>query len=110
MTPEEFWYGDPELFYNYSRVHEAKEKEKAQDVWAIGARMIQVLQSTPIYPVGVVGTESLRQLPSYPECPYIDIPKDEMTEEEIEFNRKKAFVHFTNWVNSFKRGEDNARE
>lgn len=104
MTPDEFWYGDPELFYNYSRVYAEKYKLEQQNVWQIGARMCQALQSTPIAPLGVVDKNVLRQLPGYPECPFYVAPnEEEYTETEKEFLRKKFLAKVTNWVNGCKK-------
>lgn len=103
MTPDEFWFGDPELFYNYSRVYEQKFKLEQQNIWQIGARMCQALGSTVIFPAGVVDAKSIKQMPPYPECPYDDSADRELTEEEINYYQEKARINFTNWVNSFKR-------
>lgn len=104
MTPDEFWYGDPELYYNYVRVYENKVKFETQLVWQIGARMCQALQSTPVFPVGIIDGKVMNRMPKYPDCPYTDEIEEEYTEEEIELLRQRAYINFSNWVNSFKRG------
>ena len=106
MTPNEFWYGDPELYFNYIRVYEKKMKIEQQLVWSIGARFCQALQSVPIIPAGVVDKNVINSMPKYPECPYSDEEPEEMSAQEQELYRKKALIHFTNWVNSFKRGDN----
>lgn len=108
MTADEFWFGDPELYYNYARVYEIKQKEKQQEIWTIGARFCQALQSTLVFPAGVVDGAAIRQMPKYPDCPYVD--DFEMSPEEIEKERKRAMAHFSNWVNRFKRGDENGRK
>lgn len=102
MTPDEFWFGDPELYYNYLRAYEIKQKQKAQDIWALGARFGQALQSTLVFPAGVVDSRTISLMPKYPECPYTE--EEEYTEQEIEQLRQRAYINFSNWVNSFKRG------
>lgn len=107
MTPDEFWYGDPELYYNYTRVYELKQKERQKEIWTIGVRFCQALQSTLVFPAGVVDGAAIRQMPKYPDCPYTDEIKEEYTEEEIAYLREKAYYNFKNWVDSFKRGDNN---
>lgn len=104
MTPEEFWYADPEIYFNYVRVYEKKQKERQQEIWSIGVRFCQALQSTPVIPAGVVDRRVINSMPNYPECPFTEIDEQDYTEKDIEFQRQRALVHFTNWVNSFKRG------
>lgn len=107
MTVDEFWYGDPELYFNYVRVYERKVKENHQYIWQIGARMCQALQSSVIFPAGVVDRTVINSMPKYPECPFTEEEKseEELTETEKEYLRQKAIVHFTNWVNGFKRNK-----
>ena len=38
MTLDEFWYGDPELYFNYLRVYENKAKYEQQKIWQIDHR------------------------------------------------------------------------
>ncbi len=107
MTPSEFWYDDPELYFNYVRVYEKKVKENQQHIWQIGARMCQALQSTVIFPAGVIDKSVINAMPKYPDCPFTeeDKPAEELTEAETEYLRQKAIVHFTNWVNGFKKNK-----
>lgn len=106
MTAEEFWFGDPELFFNYIRVYEAKAKKEQQYIWQIGARFCQALMAIPVVPLGVVDKNAVNSMPKYPDCPFTDekVP-EEMSESEKEYYRQKAIVHFTNWVNGFKRNK-----
>lgn len=104
MTLDEFWYGDPELYFNYLRVYENKAKYEQQKIWQIGARVCQALESSIIFPAGVIDKNIIRQMPKYPECPYKDDYEErELTPMELEYLREKARINFSNWVNSFKR-------
>lgn len=102
MTPDEFWFGDPELYYNYSRTYENKFKLEQKNIWQIGARMCQALSSSLIFPAGVVDKATVSNMPNYPECPYEEDIDRELTEDEIKYYREKAIINFSNWVNSFK--------
>lgn len=104
MTTDEFWFGDPELYYNYMRVYKEKSKLEQQNIWQIGARMCQALQSTVIFPAGVVDANAIRQMPDYPKCPYTEEQTEEtMSEEEKELARKQFVVGLNNWVNSSRK-------
>lgn len=105
MTADEFWYGDPELFYNYARVYELKQKNEHQNIWQIGARVKQVLDSSIIF-TSMADKKTAKNLPEYPECPYTENSDNEvMGENEIDLQRERAKVWLENWVNSFKKKE-----
>lgn len=89
MTPEQFWYGDPELFYNYSRVFEQKYKYEQKNFWQIGARFCQALQSTPVAPLGLLDGKDLQKLPSYPPCPFEE-EQEQGNKEELTAAQKKT--------------------
>ena len=104
MTPDEFWFGDPELFFNYVRVYETKVKQRQQYIWQIGARFCQALESSVLFPAGVIDKSVINNMPKYPECPFTEPEaEEELSEREKEFYRQKAIIHFTNWVNGFKK-------
>lgn len=105
MTPDEFWYGDPELFYNYARAYENKQKQEQQNIWQIGARVKQALSSS-ILMACLADKNTVRNLPDYPECPYLESTENgeqQLTDKQIEFERQRAKVWLENWVNSFKK-------
>ena len=114
MSVEEFWYGDPELYFNYARVYENKVKVNQQYIWQIGARFCQALESSVLFPAGVIDKNVINNMPKYPECPFTEEEvEEELSEKEKEFYRKKAIVHFANWVNGFnkiKGGGENGSE
>lgn len=105
MTPDEFWYGDPELFYNYARAYENKQKQEQQNIWQIGARVKQALSSS-ILMACLADKNTARNLPDYPECPYLESTENgeqQLTDKQIELERQRAKVWLENWVNSFKK-------
>ena len=104
MTSEEFWYGDPELYFNYVRVYENSVKSKQQYIWQIGVRFCQALESSVVFPAGLVDKQVINSMPKYPDCPFTEEELDEeLSEKEIEFYRQKAIINFENWVDSFKQ-------
>ena len=100
MSIDEFWYGDPELYYNYARAYENKLKQRQQEIWAIGGRVGQALSSTVLI-AGLADKKILHQMPQYPECPYID--ETPQTETDILLEKEKFITKMTNWVNASKR-------
>ena len=100
MSLDEFWFGDPELYFNYVRVYETRIKQEQQNIWATGARVHQALESAIVFPAGLIDSKVMHSMPKYPECPYSE--KEEYTEEEKELEIKRAQIHFKNWVDSHK--------
>lgn len=103
MTADEFWFGDPELFYNYARTYEIRQKQEQQSIWQIGARVKQALNSSILFAC-MADKNTNRNLPEYPECPFADGDNETiMSEQEIEIQRQRAKLWLDNWVNSFKK-------
>ncbi len=104
MTPDEFWFGDPEMYFNYIRVYERKQKMESQQIWSMGARMCQALSSTPVFPVGLIDRKVVSAMPKYPDCPFTEEEKKKgYSEKEKEYLRTRFQVQLENWVKSFKR-------
>ena len=93
MSVDEYWYGDPYLYFAFEEKHKMQMQFKEQDMWAMGIWGKQVLLSTP-----VVATlfENKNQLVAYPPCPKFkaDIPKeiDKEQEELAKKFRSKAVI------------------
>ena len=67
-------------------------------------RFFQALESSVLFPAGVIDKSVINNMPKYPECPFTEPEaEEELSEREKEFYRQKAIIHFTNWVNGFKK-------
>lgn len=92
MTPDQFWYDNPQLFYNYEQrfIDEAKRKEI--EMWTLGIVLKSAMQSTVI-PVGLYKNAS--DIPKYMECPHKNETKEadrELTEKEKQDLRLKQYA------------------
>ena len=91
MTPDQFWYDNPQLFYNYEEKFIAETKRKEVEMWTLGIVLKSAMQSTVI-PVGLYKNAS--DIPQYMECPHKDEINEqtEMTESEMEAERLKHYM------------------
>lgn len=77
--------------------YEKREKKREQERWEIGAYIKTAINSS-IFACIIADESTPNKLPSFPEMPYKNETKDdkEMTKEEIEAERLKAYMFFQN--------------
>lgn len=106
MPVDEFWYGDPELYYNYVRVQNEREKRQIQNIWEIGVRVGQALGSTPVVAIPCFDDKQLKSMDKYPDCPFFDKDEErEYTEAEKERLLIMQGMEMEAFVRSFEKKE-----
>lgn len=81
MTPDQYWYDNPQLFYNYEQKFINDIKRRDIEMWAMGGVIRSALQST-VVPIGLFKKAS--DIPKYMECPHKDEIKEEREYSEAE--------------------------
>lgn len=66
MTPDQYWYGDPQLFYIYKGAYENNRKLKEFDIWLTGAYIRSAINSS-IFKADLVNKDT--KIPDYPKNP-----------------------------------------
>jgi len=94
MTPDQFWYDNPQLLYNYEQKFIDEIKRKDVEMWSMGVIIKNAMQST-VVPIGLC--KSASDIPKYMECPHKDEAEAEekgreLTEEEKQSLRLKQYA------------------
>ena len=97
MSAEEFWKDDPQLFVSYRTFYINKKKQEAEEIdyqcWLLGnyihrgngnlvGNLMKMLSGM------FSKNRSTKELPNYPEKPYLQIDKEKKEKENIERNEK----------------------
>ena len=118
MTYEQFWRDDPTIAQSYLKAYKIKtEREIEMDQWKMWKQGMYIYESlcdvSPI--LHAFSKNGTKPLP-YPEVPYgMERYKQELeekrqpTEQEIENERLKAQIFFSNWARATKKQFDNER-
>lgn len=94
MTPDEYWFGDPGLLYNYAEKYKTELKLKEDEMWMLGAYVKAALQST-ILMAGLADKKTAHSMPKYPDTPPSKTNSNAaLTPEQIEMENKRAEVYF----------------
>lgn len=91
MSPDEYWYGDPSLIYNYQNAFEMKQRYDLQMAWTQGAYFKSALGSTQVWTVQPFKSSDWQKMPTYVENPVEELrpqPKQEITKEKIEMMQR----------------------
>lgn len=97
MTPNQYWYDNPQLLYNYKRAYEFKQKQVEQQIWLL-ARYNQSAFSSSVLNVAGITDYKKYKIPDFPECPYRNENKEKviMTDKQVENERLRAYAFFKN--------------
>lgn len=95
MSPDEYWFGDPGLLYNYAEKYKIERQIREDELWAVGAYVKAALQST-ILMAGLADKKTANSMPKYPEKPSSQTNSGAaLTPEQIELENKRAEAYFT---------------
>lgn len=91
MTPDQYWYDNPQLIYNYEQKFIGDIKRSNIEMWAMGGVMRSALSST-VVPIGLAKKAS--DIPKYMDCPYKDeeVEDYEYSEAEKQALRLKQYA------------------
>jgi len=95
MTAEQYFYQDPNLFYNYKKAFELQQELKENEFWLQGLYVKSALSSTPLWVYGLVDGNKMK--PSdFPKQPTKNNSiKDEiLNEEQLKQERFRAYAYF----------------
>ena len=93
MTPEEYWYWDPHLLDNYEQAFKSKSQIKTQDLWLQGLYFKSALNSTVLI-AGLADKKITSRMPKYADNPMKYKSNGELTDEEVEAQRKAVYRFF----------------
>lgn len=94
MTPDEYWFGDPGLLYNYAEKYKIERQIREDELWAAGAYVKAALQTT-ILMAGLADKKTANSMPKYPEKPSSQTNSNaSLTPEQIELENKRAEAYF----------------
>lgn len=95
MTAEQYFYQDPNLFYNYKKAFELKQELKENEFWIQGAYIKSALSSTPLWVYGLVEANKMK-LADFPKPPIKgNSIKDEiLSEEQLKKERFRVYAYF----------------
>ena len=93
MTPEEYWCWDPHLLDNYEQAFKSKSQIKTQDLWLQGLYFKSALNSTVLI-AGLADKKITSRMPKYADNPMKYNSNGELTDEEVEAQRKAVYRFF----------------
>ena len=98
MTPEQYWFDNPQLLYNYKRAYEFTQKKIEQNLWLASGYNKEAFSSSILNVVGITDYKKYK-IPDMPKCPYVEEEKSKqqiMTQQQIENERLRAYAFFKN--------------
>ena len=94
MTPDEYWFAEPGLLYNYAEKYRLERRLREDELWLQGAYFKAALSST-IFMAGLADEKTARKMPEYPKRPSETAEmSSELTEKQIEAERTRAALYF----------------
>lgn len=94
MTPDEYWFADPALIYNYAEKYRLECRLREDELWLQGAYFKAALSSTVLM-VGLADEKTARKMPEYPARPSESAnPNGTPTEKQINSERTRAEIYF----------------
>jgi hypothetical protein len=101
MTPEQFWYDDPDLFWNYWDAYEIKKEEEAREQNAYAYNLSYYIYLAIRECVGLCKKKIFPDKPF--ELSFDKKDKKEMTNEEYQDIRKVQMMQIVQAFNSGKK-------
>lgn len=95
MTPDEYWFGDPGLIYNYAEKYRIERTIRENELWAAG-RYFQAALASTILIAGLADKDVARKMPKYPETPPSQSAdnKNALSARNIEAEQTRAKAYF----------------
>lgn len=94
MTPEQYWYDNPELYFNYKRAYDFKQKQLEQHIWLMANYNQQAITCSVVNVPGITDYKKYK-VPNMPECPHTGRGNSlGMSQKEVENERLRAYAFF----------------